>query len=83
MAVKYRIYGDQFFTTTGRLGAFLFVVCPFISTYMTMWWIDRASSPYSGAQFWPGLFATIATILSLASVPMMLIGRVQEYRVET
>lgn len=67
----------QLFTGQGLLGAILFVVAAPVTGFSYLQWSSTPS--YSGSNFWLYV-AGASSILHLASVPLMLIGR--SYHVE-
>lgn len=82
MALKYRIAGAQTFNKVGRVGVALFVICPVLSGLAGALTLDQMNKLY-GEPAGPALFAIFFSLCYLASIPMLLIGRVQTYSVET
>lgn len=82
MALKYRIAGAQTFNKVGRVGVALFVVCPVLSSVAGAVTINQMNKLY-GEPAGPALFTIFFSLCFLASIPMLLIGRVQTYSVET
>ena len=67
----------QYFTPRGVIGGVLFVISPVIAGLCYFFWASRPSYETSNTLLYVG---ALFSMLELASIPMMLIGR--EYEVE-
>lgn len=82
MTKKIRVNGTQAFNENGKIGVWLFVVSPIVSLGCYYWWLREIMKPYNSVPEVAAGIGAIAGIAFLCSIPLLIVGRTQNFKVD-